>query len=216
VSEVNSIVCKVCGMRAATNIEAVAATQPQFMGFIFYKNSPRYVGNQFLIPENFPISIKRVGVFVNETSEVILDLLQKHKLDFVQLHGDETPAYVKNLKAIRVGIIKVFRVDADFDFSTTKEFESGSDFFLFDTKGKQYGGNAIKFDWKLLQKYTGSVPFFLSGGISVDDIQALTEFKHPQWYGVDVNSGVEIEPGLKDSLKVKNLIQLLTESNLNQ
>lgn len=215
-SEVNSIVCKVCGMRAAANIEAVAATQPQFMGFIFYKNSPRYVGNQFLIPENFPISIKRVGVFVNETSEAILDLLQKHKLDFVQLHGDEAPAYVRNLKAKGVGIIKVFRVDADFDFSTTKEFEAVSDYFLFDTKGKQYGGNAIKFDWKLLQQYTGSVPFFLSGGISVDDIQALTEFKHPQWYGVDVNSGVEIEPGLKDSVKVKNLIQLLTESNLNQ
>ncbi|MBN8650164.1 MAG: phosphoribosylanthranilate isomerase [Cytophagales bacterium] len=208
--------CKVCGMRAAANIEVVAAIQPQFMGFIFYKNSPRFVGDQFQIPENFPVGIKRVGVFVNETSDVILDLLRKHKLDFVQLHGDETPFYVRNLKAKGVGIIKVFRVDADFDFSTTKEFETVSDYFLFDTKGKQYGGNAIKFDWKLLQKYTGSVPFFLSGGISVDDIQALTEFKHPQWYGVDVNSGVEIEPGLKDSVKVKNLIQMLTESNLNQ
>lgn len=214
--EVNSISCKVCGMRAAANIEVVAAIQPQFMGFIFYKNSPRFVGDQFQIPENFPVGIKRVGVFVNETSDVILDLLRKHKLDFVQLHGDETPFYVRNLKAKGVGIIKVFRVDADFDFSTTKEFETVSDYFLFDTKGKQYGGNAIKFDWKLLQKYTGSVPFFLSGGISVDDIQALTEFKHPQWYGVDVNSGVEIEPGLKDSVKVKNLIQMLTESNLNQ
>lgn len=215
-SEVNSIVCKVCGMRAATNIEAVAAMQPQFIGFIFYKNSPRFVGDQFQIPENFPVGIKRVGVFVNETSEIVLDWTQKHRLDFVQLHGDETPVYVRNLKAKGVGIIKVFRVDVDFDFSTTKEFEAVSDFFLFDTKGKQYGGNAIKFDWKLLQQYTGSVPFFLSGGISVDDIQALTEFKHPQWCGVDVNSGVEIEPGLKDSVKVKNLIQMLTESNLNQ
>lgn len=214
--EVNSISCKVCGMRAAANIESVAATQPQFMGFIFYKKSPRYVGELFQIPKNFPVSIKRVGVFVNENSTIVLDLAQKHKLDFVQLHGDETSVYIRNLKASGVGIIKVFRVDVDFDFSTTKEFEAVSDFFLFDTKGKQYGGNAIKFDWKLLQQYTSSVPFFLSGGISVDDIQALTEFSHPQWYGVDVNSGVEIEPGLKDSLKVKNLIQLLTESNLNQ
>lgn len=203
-------------MRTAANIEAVTATQPQFMGFIFYKKSPRYVGELFQIPENFPVSIKRVGVFVNETSEIVLDRVQNHRLDFVQLHGDETPVYVKNLKASGVRIIKVFRVDADFDFSTTKEFEPLSDYFLFDTKGKQYGGNAIKFDWKLLQQYTGSVPFFLSGGISVDDIQVLTEFSHPQWFGVDVNSGVEIEPGLKDSLKVKNLIQLLAESNLNQ
>lgn len=215
-SEVNSVACKVCGMRAAANIEAVAATQPHFMGFIFYKNSPRYVGNQFQIPENFPVSIKRVGVFVNETPAVVLDRVQNHKLDFVQLHGDEKPGYIKNLKASGVGVIKVFRVDADFDFSTTKEFESVSDFFLFDTKGKQYGGNAIKFDWKLLQQYTGSVPFFLSGGISADDIHALTEFKHPQWYGVDVNSGVEVVPGLKDSLKVKNLLQSLAEANLNQ
>lgn len=203
-------------MRSAANIEAVAATQPQFMGFIFYKKSPRYVGDQFQIPEKFPLSIKRVGVFVNVTSEIVLDRVQNHRLDFVQLHGDETPVYVKNLKANGVRIIKVFRVDADFDFSTTKEFEPLSDYFLFDTKGKQYGGNAIKFDWKLLQQYTGPVPFFLSGGISVDDIQVLTEFSHPQWFGVDVNSGVEIEPGLKDSLKVKNLIQLLAESNLNQ
>lgn len=203
-------------MRVAANIEAVAATKPQFMGFIFYKNSPRYVGDQFKIPEKFPVSIKRVGVFVNETSTIVLDLVQKHKLDFVQLHGDETQAYVENLKASGVGIIKVFRIDADFDFSTTKEFVAVSNYFLFDTKGKQYGGNAIKFDWKLLQQYSGSVPFFLSGGISADDILALTEFKHPQWYGVDVNSGVEIEPGLKDVLKVKNLIQKLTESNLNQ
>lgn len=215
-SKVNSIACKVCGMRAVANIEAVAATLPQFMGFIFYKKSPRYVGELFRISENFPVSIKRVGVFVNEISAVVLDLAQKHKLDFVQLHGDETSVYIKNLKASGVGIIKVFRVDADFDFSATKEFETLSDYFLFDTKGKEYGGNAIKFDWKLLQQYTGSVPFFLSGGISVDDIHALDKFKHPQWYGVDVNSGVEIEPGLKDSLKVKNLIQLLTESNLNQ
>lgn len=215
-SEVNSIVCKVCGMRAPANIEAVADMQPRFMGFIFYKNSPRFVGDQFKIPENFPVSIKRVGVFVNEIFAVVLDRVQKHKLDFVQLHGDETPAYVKNLKVNGVGVIKVFRVDADFDFLTIKEFEAVSDFFLFDTKGKQYGGNAIKFDWGLLQQYTGTVPFFLSGGISADDIHTLAEFKHPQWYGVDVNSGVEIEPGLKDSLKVKNLIQLLTESNLNQ
>lgn len=211
-SEVKSIVCKVCGMRVAANIEAIAVIKPQFMGFIFYKNSPRYVGDQFKIPEKFPVSIKRVGVFVNETSTIVLYLVEKHKLDFVQLHGDETPVYVKNLKASGIGIIKVFRVDADFDFSTTKEFETLSDYFLFDTKGKEYGGNAIKFDWKLLQQYSGSVPFFLSGGISADDILALTEFKHPQWYGVDVNSGVEIEPGLKDVLKVKNLIQKLAES----
>ena len=106
-------------------------------------------------------------------------------------------------------------MDADFDFAVTKKFETVSDFFLFDTKGKQYGGNARKFDWDLLQHYKGSVPFFLSGGISVADENQLKGFYHPQWFGIDVNSGVEIEPGLKDSLKVKNLIRLLAESNLN-
>ncbi len=214
--EVNSIMCKVCGMREAINIVAVAEAQPQFMGFIFYKNSPRYVGDAFLIPENFPTNTKRVGVFVNEVPETLLDLVHKHRLDYVQLHGDETPAYVQNLKANGVAVIKVFRVDVDFDFEVTEKFEAVSDFFLFDTKGKQYGGNAIKFDWNLLQHYKGSVPFFLSGGISEDDVSLLKEYHHPQWYGIDVNSGVETAPGLKNSSKVKKLIKLLTESNLNQ
>jgi phosphoribosylanthranilate isomerase len=210
-SGISSLACKVCGMREASNILAIADIKPQFMGFIFYEPSPRFVGKDFQIPDGFPNDVNRVGVFVNEDIEVVFDLVKKHRLDFVQLHGDESVSYCAQLKAREVRVIKVFRVDSNFDLTSTKEFEYLSDYFLFDTKGKQYGGNAIKFDWSLLQQYKGSVPFFLSGGISIADMSALKEFNHPMWFGIDVNSGVEIKPGLKDSVKVKNLIQL-TES----
>ncbi|HRE68642.1 MAG TPA: phosphoribosylanthranilate isomerase [Cyclobacteriaceae bacterium] len=204
----NVIRLKICGMRDVANMLDVAALGPDYMGFIFYELSPRFVGKQFSIPSDFPESIKRVGVFVNEDSDVVLDLIQKHRLDFVQLHGDEAVSYSEKLKAHNVGIFKVFRVDEKFDFTRTEQFENLSDYFLFDTKGNHYGGNAVKFNWNLLQQYKGSVPFFLSGGISAKDAE-LTEFYHDKWYGVDVNSGVEIKPGLKDKTKVKNMVQLL-------
>lgn len=202
------IIWKICGMRDSQNVWAVAELQPNYMGFIFYKDSPRFVGNQFEVPANLPTSMKRVGVFVNESLDRVLALVQKHRLDFVQLHGDEPVGYAEALKKI-TGVIKVFRVDEDFDFSATAEFETVSDFFLFDTKGTYFGGNAIQFDWNLLQKYVGNVPFFLSGGISPSTIQDLESFSHQKFYALDINSGVEEQPAFKSVEKIKDLLHSL-------
>ncbi|MBX2900816.1 MAG: phosphoribosylanthranilate isomerase [Cyclobacteriaceae bacterium] len=203
-------------MREHANMEAVASAGPDYLGFIFYPHSPRYVGDHFKMPHELPTNVKRVGVFVNELAATVVSLVLQHKLDVVQLHGDEPPSYLEHLKARGIKIIKVFRVDADFDFATTTPYERWADYFLFDTKGKQYGGNSMKFNWDLLTRYTGSVPFFLSGGIGPADVTALKNFKHTQWHAIDVNSGVELEPGLKDLQKVKRLIQDFKEINLKE
>ncbi|MBX2917076.1 MAG: phosphoribosylanthranilate isomerase [Cyclobacteriaceae bacterium] len=203
-------VWKVCGMRDADNLRAVSKLQPDYMGFIFYDSSPRFVGDSFRIPNDLPTHVKRVGVFVNEDMDRVQQLVQKHQLDFVQLHGDESVAYAQELKS-KVGVIKVFRVDADFDFCSTSEYESAADFFLFDTKGKHYGGNAFRFDWNLLGKYTGNTPFFLSGGISESNIQDLEDFHHKMFFGIDINSGVEEQPAIKSVDKIKSLLNSLNK-----
>jgi len=207
-----AIAWKICGMRDAANIMEVAELQPDYMGFIFYEASPRFVGNQFDIPD-LPSRINRVGVFVNESLGRVQDLIQQHRLDFVQLHGDESVAYAKELKS-KVGVIKVFRIDENFDFNSTVEFEHVADFFLFDTRGKHYGGNAMRFDWSLLKNYSGSVPFFLSGGISKSNIQELKNFQHEKLYALDINSGVEEKPGYKSVAKITDLQKSLNEIGL--
>jgi phosphoribosylanthranilate isomerase len=201
---------KVCGMRDASNIIKVASLQPDYMGFIFYEKSKRFVGNDFSIPKEFPSMIKRVGVFVNEKVDAILKLVSKHKLDFVQLHGDEIPEDCKALKQNKVGVIKVFSIDNEFDFNKTKPYQLYTDFFLFDTKSESYGGSGKSFDWNLLKKYDQEIPFFLSGGLSPDNIQNIKELKGMNLHAIDVNSGVEVAPGLKDITKVKSI-----KGNLN-
>ncbi|MBX2894331.1 MAG: phosphoribosylanthranilate isomerase [Cyclobacteriaceae bacterium] len=203
-------VWKVCGMRDAHNVRAVGQLQPDYMGFIFYKASPRFVGDSFRIPNDLPTNIKRVGVFVNQALDRVYQLIEQHQLDFVQLHGDESVAYAQELQS-RVGVIKVFRVDETFDFSFTSEYENIVDFFLFDTKGKHYGGNAIRFDWNLLKKYVGNTPFFLSGGISEANIQDLKNFHHEMFFGIDINSGVEEQPAIKSVDKIKSLFESLNK-----
>lgn len=202
---------KVCGMRDPKNILEVANLHPDFMGFIFYEQSKRFVGNDFAIPFNFPESIKRVGVFVNEHADRILQLVQLHRLDFVQLHGDETVQVVKELKG-KVKVIKVFRVDDQFDFNVTKEFEGVVDFFMFDTKTSEYGGSGKSFDWSLLEKYKRSTSFFLSGGLAVNNIKQIAEIKNPSLFAVDINSGAETSPGVKDPAILNSIFQILNSS----
>src|SRR5258706_997293 len=149
---------KVCGMRDPKNILDVASLNPDYMGFIFYDGSKRYVGSNFSIPEYFPKNIKRVGVFVNESIESILSKVLEHKLDYVQLHGDES-VELCNLLKNKTGVIKVFRVDESFDFNSTSQFSACSDFFLFDTKGENYGGTGRIFNWNLLTNYDQQIPF---------------------------------------------------------
>lgn len=201
-----TIKIKVCGMRDANNIMQVADVHPDFMGFIFYPPSPRFVGVDFDIPNEFLYEIKRVGVFVNEKSTRVLEIATKNKLDFLQLHGDESVEYCLELKNAGFGVIKVFRVAADFDFNQTNSYSEVVNYFLFDTKGKYYGGNALKFDWALLKKYDQKIPFFLSGGIDSKDVNTILELEGMNLVAIDINSGVERSPGLKDIIKLSEVI----------
>jgi phosphoribosylanthranilate isomerase len=192
---------KVCGMRDKENISGLMTLKPDYIGFIFYDKSKRFVAD---FPQiEIPSSVKKVGVFVNETFDEIIEIVKKYKLDFVQLHGDETPDYCEKLALQNIKIIKAFSVDENFDFSAIKPFKKHVSLFLFDTKGKNYGGNGIKFNWDLLQNYKGKTPFLLSGGITKNDAEEIKKMKHPAFLGIDINSGFEIEPGLKNIKEIK-------------
>lgn len=199
---------KICGMTAAENIAAVGEALPDFMGFIFYKKSVRSVGQDFSNKElsELAASVKRVGVFVNEEYHTIIDKIQSCSLDFVQLHGDESPADCRQLRN-DVDIIKAFQIDADFNFDSIAEYLDHCDYFLFDTKSVNYGGSGKAFDWSLLKDYSFKVPFFISGGLGFDDLANLLAFSHPMLYGYDFNSRLESGPGIKDIQKTINTIQ---------
>lgn len=200
---------KICGMRDANNIIDVASVEPDYLGFIFYSKSPRFVGDEFVLPTKLSPEILRVGVFVNETTSVILDKAKTYNLDYIQLHGNETPSQCEALGQFGLGIIKVFSVGNDFDFEITKPYKKVVDYFLFDTKGRHYGGNASTFNWDLLKQYDQEIPFFLSGGLSPENIEEVRKLDSMNIHALDVNSGVEISPGVKDSLKVKQLNEIL-------
>ncbi|MFZ2431372.1 MAG: phosphoribosylanthranilate isomerase [Lutibacter sp.] len=198
---------KVCGMRESENISELMTLKPDYVGFIFYDKSKRFVAD---FPQiEIPSTTKKVGVFVNETIEEIGEKVQKYDLDFVQLHGNETPEFCEKLASKSIKIIKAFSVGENFDFSAIKPFEKHVSLFLFDTKGNNYGGNGIKFNWDLLQNYTGKTSFLLSGGISKNDAAEIKKFKHPAFLGIDINSGFELEPGLKNIKEIKEFKSLL-------
>lgn len=187
---------KICGMREAANIRAVADLRPDYMGFIFYDKSPRYVGSL-----NIDVDVEKVAVFVNETTEGII----KRNISIVQLHGHETPAQCEELKNKGLTVIKVFSVDDEIDFNKTKEYESVADYFLFDTKGKYYGGNATTFNWKKLEEYNQSKPFFLSGGLNAENLKNIDILKGMNLHAIDLNSGVEDSPGFKSIEKINEV-----------
>jgi phosphoribosylanthranilate isomerase len=197
---------KVCGMRDPMNIEAVAALRPDYMGFIFYPKSPRYIGEteKNLVPEN----VIKTGVFVNESAEKINELIDRYNFDAIQLHGNESPEFCE-LFMDKLTVIKAFGIDKDFDFAQLEPYEVSIDYFLFDTKTDKHGGSGQSFDWSLLDQYQMDIPFFLSGGLSLENLEEVKAIKHPQFYGVDLNSKFEIEPGLKDIDKLKKAFELL-------
>lgn len=204
-----SLNLKVCGMRDAANIMAVAAQRPQYMGFIYYEKSPRYVGADFHLPDDFPAAIQRVGVFVNAAVSTMVETAQRHGLHYLQLHGHESVEVVKAVQAAGIKVIKVFSVDETFDFATTTPYEPYVDYFLFDTKGRYYGGNAATFDWQVLERYSQRIPFFLSGGLTPENVADTQTLQHMNLYALDVNSGVEAAPGVKDIRKIEQLQQVL-------
>lgn len=204
-------------MKYPDNILEVGSLLPDYMGFIFWDKSARYFDG--VIPQ-LPKSIKKVGVFVNETAEIILSKAQKYDLQAIQLHGQESVEFCQelkeNLKQVQIKIIKVFSVDDSFDFEVLKPFETVCDYFLFDTKGKLPGGNGTTFDWKVLEKYPSSKPFFLSGGIGIEEMEAVNEISKTNLplYAIDVNSKFEIEPGLKNTEKLNSFKDNLETLNL--
>lgn len=204
-----TLAVKICGMKNADNIIEIASLQPAYLGFIFAWNSPRYFeGN---IPK-LPKSIQKVGVFVSETIETILEKVEKHDLQVVQLHGDESVIFCKEIKkqlATTVQIIKVFSVGTDFDFEILKPFEDCCDYYLLDTKGKFPGGNGTQFNWQILEKYPSKKPFFLSGGIGVEDIAEIKELqkKNLPLHAIDCNSKLEISAGIKNKEQCEKLIK---------
>ncbi len=205
---------KVCGMKYSDNIREVAALQPDYLGFIFYGKSKRNFDN--LIP-NVDLNIKKTAVFVNASLDFIQNKATHYNFKAIQLHGEESIAFCQSLKETfknKVEVFKVFSVGETFDFSILKGYEPYCDFFLFDTKGKEKGGNGVTFNWEVLKKYPSEKPFILSGGIGIEEIDKVKELKaylkregkEAFLHAVDVNSRFEIEPALKSVEKLKQFI----------
>jgi phosphoribosylanthranilate isomerase len=205
---VKTLKIKVCGMKDESNIKELIAVNPDFMGFIFYNNSKRYVNENFdkAILKGIPTKIKKVGVFVNSELDEVKLKKEKYKLDFVQLHGNETPDFCKNLFDENISIIKSFGISEEKDFEKINDYKNYCTYFLFDTKTENFGGSGKKFNWKLLANYNFSLPFFISGGIDMEDIEKIKEINNSIFFGVDINSKFEINYGIKDVEKIKLFI----------
>ena len=203
------MIVKVCGMREPGNIREVEALNIDWMGFIFYPKSPRLVKEQEIAKVT---SAKRVGVFVDASVETMMETATTLALDYLQLHGNESPDDCHTLQKRGYAVIKAISISSAEDVERTKEYEGRVDYFLFDTKCNGYGGSGQLFDWDILSAYKGSTPFLLSGGINPGSAEAILRFHHPQFAGIDLNSGFETEPGLKD---VERLRSFLTQINHN-
>lgn len=199
---------KICGMKDPGNISEVAKLEPDMMGFIFYKSSIRYVGDTFNpeIMHRIPNGIKKAGVFVNADLFEIEGKIWKYSLDIIQLHGDESPETCKQLANSGIKIIKAFKITNMESFKYCVDYICCTDYFLFDSKN---GGSGNKFNWKLLENYQLGHPFFLSGGISQNDVNEIKKINIPAFCGIDLNSRFEITPGLKDFKILKKFVSEL-------
>jgi phosphoribosylanthranilate isomerase len=194
---------KVCGMREPNNIAALSDLQPDYMGFTFWAPSSRYVNET---TPKLDQRIKKTGVFVDASVDYIQSSISTHQLQAVQLHGKETPNYCQLIQGFGVEVIKAFSVKNVFDFSTLEAYESSCDFFLFDTKGALPGGNGYTFDWSLLKEYPSQKPFFLSGGIGLENTQEIKELLNTDLplFAIDVNSKFELRNGIKNVNDLSN------------
>lgn len=204
---------KVCGMRDVQNIRALVNLHPDYIGLIFYSGSKRFVNKmdtQALI--EVPEDINLTGIFVNENLEIVLEKISSYKLKAIQLHGDESPEYCRSLgdQVKTIEIIKAFGIDDNFDFSALEPYLRVVDFFLFDTKTSGHGGSGKAFNWDILNKYPYQKPYFLSGGIGVENLDEVLAISDERLHALDLNSRFEVEPGLKDISKLN-----LTFNKLN-
>ncbi|MDT0675814.1 phosphoribosylanthranilate isomerase [Autumnicola musiva] len=217
-----NIKLKVCGMCQPENIREIVQLQPDYMGLIFFKKSSRFVKAE--IPE-ISSEVKKTGVFVNASIDFILKKLEKYQLQAIQLHGEESAEFCRGLrqklKDKNIEIIKVFSVKEEFNFDVLEQYEGTADYFLFDTKGKNKGGNGITFNWEVLKNYPSTTPFFLSGGIGIEEAKEIKELvqwfqqnkKEQLLYAVDVNSRFEDAPGLKNIEKLQLFKDSLAKNN---
>lgn len=203
---------KVCGITQLKQIQQLDGLDIDFAGLIFYKDSPRYVGSNINGKElkQADLDIRKVGVFVNETYETIKKTVGDYGLDVVQLHGDEEPSLCKRLLK-DVEVIKVFRPKADLSIDEMVEaYDEVCDYYLFDSSnGGLAGGTGASFDWNIVGDANIEKPFFLSGGIGPDDVARIKAFDHPDFFGIDINSKFEKEPGVKDMAEVLKFIRAL-------
>jgi len=189
---------KICGMKDAQNIREVLSVKPDYLGFIFYKPSKRYVDNlspQFVKQLK---GVKKVGVFVDEQPDVMKTVIDAYGLDAVQLHGHESPAVAETIKTLGVIVIKAFGIAAGFDWEQLAAYEKVVDYYLFDTKTVAHGGSGESFDWDLLKQYKGQLPYFLSGGLNPQNIAIANELDDTRLFALDVNSKFELQSGWKD------------------
>ena len=198
------MIVKVCGMREHENIRQVEQCGADWMGFICYNRSPRYIEE---VPLLMPQKAKRIGVFVNASLEEILQKADLLDLHMIQLHGNESPQLCKQLNNEGYAVMKAFSVKTAEDVKRTADYEGICQYFLFDTPCSGYGGSGQCFDWNILSAYKGNTPFLLSGGLNPTSLPALAAFDHPQWVGIDLNSGFEIAPALKDANALKLFIE---------
>jgi phosphoribosylanthranilate isomerase len=209
---------KVCGITLLEQLEKLDEIGIDYAGLIFYDQSLRCINKKLRAEEvqAKEFSLKKVGVFVNADEEYIMQQVEDFGLDMVQLHGDETPGFCKNISDY-IRVIKAFRItpnnEQNIDWMI-KPYDEYCDYYLFDTNRKNaYGGTGEKFEWNILKENMINKPFFLSGGIGVKDIDKLKNFEHPFFYGVDVNSRVEMAPGVKDLEAVQQLVNELVQIN---
>ena len=222
------MIIKVCGMRSADNIRAVEQLGVDWLGFIFWPRSSRYVAER---PSYLPTKAKRVGVFVDATVDEVLSHISDYNLDAVQLHGHESPDYIRTLRSslafqtdgtsqtnscFPVVIIKAISIATSEDTDNYRNFEGLVDYFLFDTKCQTVGGSGLHFDWSMLADYDGQTPFLLSGGIGPDDAQHISSFHHPRCIGIDLNSRFEIKPALKDVTALQGFLSLLSSHETHE
>lgn len=189
---------KVCGMKRTGNIEDLLKLEPDYMGYIFYPKSARYIGHE--IPGNItlPPGTKLVGVFVNASMQSIIRTATQFALDVIQLHGLESPGLCREVRSMGFLTIKAFGVSDAFDWTMLEDYQNAVDMFLFDTKTSSHGGSGQKFDWSLLRKYQLETPYLISGGIGPEDVDTLRDYQDHRLIGLDINSKFEISPGEKD------------------
>lgn len=197
---------KVCGMTEAENIRDVELLGVDMIGFIFYPKSPRCLCEK---PRYLPTLSKRVGVFVNESKENVLMYADHFGLNYIQLHGNESPDYCRSLQSYGLHLIKAFSISLPKGLQDVSDYDGLCHYYLFDTKTPQYGGSGNQFDWSILHRYNGSTPFLLSGGINPYSASAIKEFHHPRLAGIDLNSRFETAPGMKDVERIETFLKEL-------